>query len=63
MCASYNRPVDAEGTMDFSFNTYESTHHSKKKFNDLINKEILAEIQTKFIRSLMEDRLKLKFKH
>ena len=51
--------MDEEWTMDLNFNTDES----KKKFDDLINEEILAEIQTKFIRSLMEDRLKLKFKH
>ena len=55
--------MDAEGTMDLNFNTDESKHQSKKKFDDLINKKILDEIQTKFIQSLIEDRLKLKFKH
>ena len=63
MSASSNLHVDAEGTMDLNFNTDESKHQSKKKFDDLINEEILAEIQTKFIRGLMEDRLELKFEH
>ena len=40
MFASYNRPVDAEGTMDLSFNTDESKHQSTKKFNDLINQTV-----------------------
>ena len=63
MFASYNRPVDDKGIRALNFNTDESKHQSKKTFDDLINEEILAEIQTKFIRSLMKDRLKLKFKH
>ena len=36
MFASYDRPVDAEGTRSLNFNTYES----KKKFNDLINQTV-----------------------
>ena len=44
MSASYNLHVDAEETMDLNFNTDESKHQSKNKFDDLINEEILAEI-------------------
>ena len=32
--------MDDEGTMDLNFNTDESKHQSKKKFNDLVNETV-----------------------
>ena len=43
MFASYNRPVDAEGTRVLNFNTDESKHQSTKKFNDFETVKELVE--------------------
>ena len=43
MCASHNRHMDDEGTMDLSFNTDESKYQSTKKFNDLETVKELVE--------------------